>query len=158
MTNEMPVPVSTQAFGQHPSPRWVRLARTAVPVTVVIASAVFLVDAFYNSWGELRNTALDGRVYLTVLGLSVAYGCAYFLLVAAWHFVLQRTSAAQPPFRTSAYIYCLANMAKYLPGSISTSRAGRSSAPAPDGSKARSPGLRCLSSAPTSPPSAGLSW
>jgi uncharacterized membrane protein YbhN (UPF0104 family) len=102
---------------QKPS-RITNVAKTVISAAIVIASGYFLVGAFYGSWGQLKKIASDESVYLTVLVLSVTYGCAYFLLVAAWHYLLRRTSAIHPPFGTSAYVYCIANMAKYLPGSI----------------------------------------
>lgn len=100
------------------SPGLLTIAKTTISIAAVVASALFLVGAFRESWSELAKIASYEGIYGTVLLLSIAYACSYFLLAVAWHRMLRHISPTDIPFAKSAYVYCLANIAKYVPGSI----------------------------------------
>lgn len=94
------------------------IAKLAISVAAVIASALFLIAAFRGSWRELGTIAAHEGIFATVFLLSIGYGGAYFLLAVAWHRILGQMARIDVPFGASAYVYCLANIAKYVPGSV----------------------------------------
>ena len=94
------------------------IAKTVAAVAVAAAVLLFLAAALRRSWSELQPILLNGRALLAVLALSVVYGFTFFILFGAWYYTLRRSSAARVPFGIAAHIYCLSNIAKYLPGSV----------------------------------------
>lgn len=95
-----------------------RTAKTALAVAVTAASVLFLAAALHDSWGELATLALEPRVVAATVLLSAAYGVTFFIQVGAWAYTLRHNSQARVPFGAAAYVYCLCNICKYLPGSV----------------------------------------
>jgi hypothetical protein len=89
-----------------------------IAVAVTVASIGFLAATLHGTWRELTIVAIDLRILSTTVALSVAYGLTFFILAGAWYYTLHHNSSARVPFVAAAYIYCLCNIAKYLPGSV----------------------------------------
>jgi hypothetical protein len=95
-----------------------RIAKMAAALAVAGAALLFLAQALHASWDKLQPVLLTPRVLVTALGLSAVYGITFFIPFAAWYYTLRRNSPARVPFGAAAHIYCLSNIAKYLPGSV----------------------------------------
>jgi uncharacterized membrane protein YbhN (UPF0104 family) len=85
---------------------------------VAATMAVYLTRALLASWGEFTAIISDPALLLVAGALSIAYGSNLFLLAGSWYLTLRQESSDHVPATRAALIYCIANIAKYLPGNV----------------------------------------
>jgi hypothetical protein len=91
--------------------RWVHVGLAAL----VLA---FLIPAVGRQWSEFRAVRITVHAAPAWLGLSVAIVLATYLLqVESWRRVLAGWRQALP-YRVAVRAWCLANLARYLPGKL----------------------------------------
>jgi hypothetical protein len=95
-----------------------RIVKAGAAVLFFALSVVFLAFALRSSWAELTKIVLEPAALATAGVLSLAYGLSLFIPFGAWYWTLRRNSPACVPALAAAYIYCLSNIAKYLPGNV----------------------------------------
>lgn len=94
------------------------IAKAAIALPVTAATAVYLVQALRASWGEFAGIIADPASLIASGWLSIAYGTCLFILSGSWYMTLRGNSSHCVPAARGAFIYCVANTAKYLPGNV----------------------------------------
>lgn len=98
--------------------RWRAIAKAVMALGVASATIAYLAHALRTSWGEFTAIIADPVLLLVAGCLSIAYGAGLFILFGSWYMTLQRDAPDRVPAARGALIYCTANIAKYLPGSV----------------------------------------
>lgn len=96
----------------------VGIAKAAAALIVTAATVVYLVQALSASWSEFTTLIAVPTALYTAGWLSIAYGACFFILFGSWYLTLRRNAPVRVPAGHGAFIYCIANTAKYLPGNV----------------------------------------
>jgi len=94
--------------------------RAWVALQIVVGAAIlwFLYRYFAHNWADLRRSADAIEVHpvpLVAAGLIILV--TYALLIGAWDAVL-RGWGERLPYRDAARIWCVSNLARYVPGRV----------------------------------------
>ena len=93
---------------------WIRLAQAAVVVLVL----AYLYRYLARNWDQARHAGEALQVHAGYLVLAAAIILVtYGMLIAAWDAVLRGWNQ-RLPYRDAARIWCLSNLARYLPGRV----------------------------------------
>jgi len=95
-----------------------RGSRIAVRSAVLVAIGAFLYVYLAKHWNELRHAgdALDLHAGPLLAAAAIILG-TYGVLIAAWDAVL-RGWDQRLPYRDAAAIWCVSNLARYIPGRV----------------------------------------
>lgn len=94
------------------------IAKAVVALAVTTAAAVYLVQALHASWSAFARIIAHPASLVAAGWLSIAYGACLFILFGAWYMTLRGNASHRVPVARGAFIYCVANIAKYLPGNV----------------------------------------
>jgi uncharacterized membrane protein YbhN (UPF0104 family) len=107
-----------QLRASAPSTTLWRVARTAITLTVTAAALLFLGHALLSSWSELASLVTEPGFLLWSVGLSLPYAACLFILSSSWYLTLRQNAPDTASIAWGVYVYCIANIAKYLPGNV----------------------------------------
>jgi len=82
-----------------------------------LAGVVFVLNKLFEYGDQIDLVRLGRFTWLSILGLSIGFGCASYLLAVAWRNLLAHLGA-RISLPQAIHIYGISQLAKYLPGNI----------------------------------------